>query len=363
MIVGSRSISWCYLVGMELLSTIIEFLEEPWHKSLGILIATGVGILLLWLLFAVFYRIARRAGIPKEDFAVVFFRKPAFYSLAVFGIWRSVEAITVDSELPWWVLSLIYTWVIIIWTKAAIQLSGSFLARAAVSGEGGLLSPRALPLFQMVAKGGLVGAGIYFVFLSWHLNLSAWLASAGIVGIAVGFGAKDSLSNLFGGLAILADAPYQLGDVLVLATGERGRVVEIGLRSTRLTTRDDVELCVPNSIMANSMITNETGGPKPPHRIHIRIQVGYGSDIDQVKTLLLEETSGVYGVMNNPSPNAMFESFGDSGLAFSVHVWLDSPSNREQVLNDLNSRIYKRLNKEGVEFPFPKRDVFLHNVE
>jgi len=348
---------------MEILDTVSSFFEEPWRKAVAVLVATTVGILIQLVLFAVLNRIARRAGIPREDFAIRFFRKPAIYSLGVFGVWKAIGVMSVGVQMPWWLLSLLYTWVIILWTKAAVQASGSVLARAAVSGEGGLVSPRALPLFQMTAKGSIVGAAIYFMFLSWNLNISAWIASAGIVGIAVGFGAKDSLANLFGGLAILADSPYQLGDFLLLSTGERGRVVEIGLRSTRLLTRDDVEICVPNSIMANTMITNETGGPKAPHRIHVKVQVGYGSDIDQVKTVLLEETTGVFAVMSNPCPKAMFESFGDSGLTFNVLVWIDSPRSREQVINDLNSRIYKRLNKEGIELPFPKRDVFLHTVE
>ena len=348
---------------MEFLDTVSSFFDEPWRKALAIVVATSLGAAILWVLFAVLSKISRQAGTPREDLVIEFFRKPAVYSLGAFGVWKAVGVVSVDTQLPWWLLSLLYTWVIILWTKAAIQFSGSVLARAAVSGEGALLSPRVLPLFQMMAKGGIVSAGVYFVFLSWHLNLSAWIASAGIVGVAVGFGAKDSLANLFGGLAILADAPYQLGDVLVLSTGERARVLEIGLRSTRMITRDDIELCVPNSIMANSMITNETGGPKPPHRMHVKVQVGYGSDIDQVKASLLEETAGVFGVLNNPCPKAMFESFGDSGLHFVVQIWIGNSSNREQIINDLNSRIYKRLNREGIELPFPKRDVFLHKVE
>jgi MscS family membrane protein len=348
---------------MEILETVSSFFDEPWRKSLAIMVATSVGVLCQWVLFAVLSRMSIRSGVPPEDAVIGFFRKPAMYSLGVFGAWKAVGVTFVGSQSPWWLLSLLYSWVIILWTNAAINVSGSVLARAAVSGEGALVGPRVLPLFQMIAKGGIVSAGIYFIFLSWHLNLSAWIASAGIVGIAVGFGAKDSLSNLFGGLAILADSPYQLGDTLVLPTGERGRVVEIGLRSTRLLTRDDIELCVPNSLMANTMVTNETGGPKPPHRINVKVQVGYGTDIDQVKTVLIEETAGVFGVMNNPSPMVMFESFGDSGLGFIVQVWLDHSSNREQVLNDLNSCIYKRLNSEGIELPFPKRDVFLHNVD
>ena len=85
------------------------------------------------------------------------------------------------------------------------------------------------------------GLAVYCFLVTWDLDLSAWLASAGIMGIAVGFTAKDSLANLFGGLFVIMDSPYKLGDFINLDSGERGRVIKIGLRSTRLLTRDDVE--------------------------------------------------------------------------------------------------------------------------
>lgn len=97
---------------------------------------------------------------------------------------------------------------------------------------------------------------VYFVFLAWQIDVTAWMASAGILGLAVSFAAKDTLANLFSGVFIVADAPYKLGDFIVLDSGERGEVTHIGIRSTRLLTRDDVEVTVPNSIMGNAFGSN-----------------------------------------------------------------------------------------------------------
>ncbi|OQW99996.1 MAG: hypothetical protein BWK74_00755 [Desulfobacteraceae bacterium A6] len=91
-------------------------------------------------------------------------------------------------------------------------------------------------------------------------DLTAWVASAGIIGLALSFAAKDTLANLFSGVFILADAPYKIGDFIVLDSGERGEVTNIGIRSTRLLTRSDIEITVPNSIMGNTRIINEAGG-------------------------------------------------------------------------------------------------------
>ena len=146
-----------------------------------------------------------------------------------------------------------------------------------------LIQSRTAPLFQNISMVVLVGGAVYFLFLAWQINVTAWLASAGIVGIAVGFAAKDTLANLFAGVFILVDAPYSVGDFVNLDGGERGRVTQIGLRSTRLLTRDDIEIIIPNSVMGNTKIINESGGPHEKERIRIKVGVAYGSDIDVVR--------------------------------------------------------------------------------
>ena len=113
---------------------------------------------------------------------------------------------------------------------------------------------------------------MYCFLVVWNLDLSPWLASAGIAGIAVGFAAKDSLANLFGGLFVIMDSPYKIGDYINLDTGERGRVVKIGLRSTRLLTRDDVEITLPHAHIANAKVVNESGGPHEKTRVVARIE-------------------------------------------------------------------------------------------
>ena len=94
----------------------------------------------------------------------------------------------------------------------------------------------------------------YFVLVSWNIDVTGWLASAGVLGVVLGLAAKDTDANLFAGIFIMTDAPYKEGDYINLESGERGYVRSIGLRSTRIMTRDDIEITVPNSIIANSKI-------------------------------------------------------------------------------------------------------------
>ena len=189
--------------------------------------------------------------------------------------------------------------------------------------------------------------------------MGALLAAGGIVGIAVGFAAKDSLANLFSGIFILADGPYQVGDFVVLDSGERGAVTNIGLRSTRLLTRDDVEVTVPNAVIANAKIINESGGPWEKARIRVRVGVAYGSDIDQVRRTLMEVARDNPDLDSDPEPRVRFRSFGESGLDFELLGWIHEPVLRGRVLDALNTEVYKRFQQENVEIPFPQRVVHL----
>ena len=221
---------------------------------------------------------------------------------------------------------------------------------------------RTLPLFGNLSNVVLLGAAAYFLFLVWGLDVTAWLASAGIVGIAVGFGAKDTVANFFAGVFILADAPYRIGDFIILDSGERGRVTHIGLRSTRLLTRDDIEVTVPNAVMGNTKIINETGGPHEKERIRIRIACAYGSDIDHVKQVLFDIAVGHDGVCADPEPRVRFRAFGASGLELELLGWIDEPVLRGRITDALNTEVYRRFNEEKIEIPYMKQDVYVKEM-
>ena len=191
--------------------------------------------------------------------------------------------------------------------------------------------------------------------------MTAWLASAGIVGIAVGFAAKDTLSNLFSGVFILADAPYKVGDYVVMDRGDRGQVRHIGLRSTRILTRDDVEITIPNSIIGNTTIVNQSGGPSEKLRIRVKVGVAYGSDIDQVKEILMDVARNEKLVCSWPEPKVRFRLFGASSLDLELLCWVEKPELRGRTLDALNSEVYRRFNRENIEIPYAKQDLYIRD--
>jgi MscS family membrane protein len=225
-----------------------------------------------------------------------------------------------------------------------------------------VVEERTIPLFDLVITVLIVGAAAYALLMVWDIDPTAWLASAGVIGIAVGFAARDTLANLFAGFFIIADAPYVMGDYVVLDNGLRGEITKVGIRSTRLLTRDDVEVIIPNSEMANSKVINESGGRWVKYRTRLKVGVAYGSDVDEVVELLERVAYENEGVCREPEPRVRMRGFGDSSLDFELLCWVAHPSERGLVTHRLFMEIYKALGQAGIEIPFPQRDLWVRSV-
>ncbi|MDJ0883628.1 MAG: mechanosensitive ion channel family protein [Desulfobacterales bacterium] len=208
--------------------------------------------------------------------------------------------------------------------------------------------------------------GTWLLLFVLILNVSEYLgvsvktafASAGIAGLALALAARETLANFFGGISILMDRPFKTGDFILLESGERGMVVNVGIRSTRLLTRDDIQIAIPNSIITNTKVINESA-PQPRFRVRIKVGVTYDADIDHVETTLLEITQANQLVCKSPEPRVRFRSFGDSALDFELLCWANNPIDKGRLIHELNRAIYKAFKAEGIEIPFPQRDVHL----
>lgn len=324
-----------------------------------------VGFLLLaklgdWVISRGFAVWARRTRSPIDDRFIEFLHRPILVSVGLLGLWLAILQIELQLLYQTVVLRVLQTVLIFVWMLFGIRSCSLFLQiLSGLAKKVQLIQPQTLPVFEASVKIVLLGGALYLLLLTWGINVTAWLASAGIIGIAVGLAARDSLANLFSGISILADAPYEVGHFVVLESGERGRVTQIGLRSTRLLTRDDIEITVPNAVMANVKIVNETGGRWEKERIRVQVAVAHGSDLDQVRETLLEIARSHRDVSENPEPRVRFRSFGDSGLNLELLCWIDEPVLRGRVLDALHSEVYKSFRKRGIQIPFPQRDIYM----
>lgn len=344
------------------LSPIIElFGDNAWLQGVAaILITFTVASFITWILFKVLRRIASHTKLGIDDQVVVLLRPPVYYTLLVSGISYGLFLMPLADSVHLITTRTIQTLGAVVWILFCARLASLLLIRlATLSNKVSFLQLRTLTLFDNLAKILIFSVGIYTVFVIWKIDMTAWLASAGIAGIAVGFAAKDTLSNLFSGVFILADAPYKVGDYIVLDQRERGKVTHIGLRSSRILTRDDIEITIPNSIIGNSTIINQSGGPSEKMRIKLKVGVAYGSDVDQVRSIMMEIAAKDPLVCKVPQPSVRFRAFGASSLDFELRCWVPRPEMCGQIIDALNTAIYKEFTRLGVEIPYAKQDLYI----
>ncbi len=305
-------------------------------------------------------RLIKKTRFTIDDDLLAILHSPILISINLLGLGLAADRIGLPDAIHFITSGVLKTIAILIWAKAIFGVLSLIIA--VVSRDNRrfkLFQEHTRPLFINLMLVVVFGLSIYSILLAWDIDVTAWVASAGIIGLAISFAAKDTLANLFAGVFILADTPYKLNDMIVLDSGERGLVTHIGIRSTRILTRDDVEITIPNAIMGSTKIINETGGPAEYYRIRIKVGVAYGSDIDKVHAVLTDVAGNHPMVRRTPEPRVRFRAFGDSSLDHELLCWVDQPVLRGSAVHALNTAIYKRFLEEKIEIPFPQRDLHI----
>jgi len=134
--------------------------------------------------------------------------------------------------------------------------------------------------------------------------------------------------------------------------------MDIGIKSTRIKTHDDILITVPNSILVNSKIINESA-PTTRTRLRLPVNVAYGSDIGLGEDILLDIMEGNPDILKEPEPKVLFMSFGESALNFEIFCWIEDPALRFKVTDAINREIYRRFKEAGIVIPFPQMDVHI----
>ena len=340
-----------------------DYLTITYVQSMLVVIGSIFTAFIIDLLFTkILNRITTKTKTELDDKIVKLLHKPIFYSLLLIGLTLAMQIIQLPEAITFTLNGFMKTIAVIVWSMAGFNLLKLILDWSSSKQRANkLIQSHTLPLFDNIGKIVVMGGSIYFVLLAWDINVTAIIASAGIIAAAIGFAAKDTLANLFAGLFIMADAPYKLGDYVNLDSGERGMVTDIGLRSTRLLTRDDIQITVPNSAIAMSKIVNESGGPSENERIRITIGIEYGSKIEDVKKLLIDIANSNKNVLDNPIPRVRFRTFDESQITLQLLCWIIKPELRGKVIDELNSEIYNKFQDNHITIPFPQRTVRLIN--
>ena len=208
-----------------------------------------------------------------------------------------------------------------------------------------------------MSRYGIFVIGILLTLSEIHLDLGrlGWLMAA--VGVGLGFGLQEIVSNFVSGIILLVERPVQVGDTVTVGNMS-GKVRRINIRATTILNFDRQEVILPNRSLITREVTNWTRGDTI-NRLVISIGVAYGSDVEKVSEILVQIAGEDPDVMKDPAPSVVFMQHGESSLDFNLRVFIPSPETIMVIRDRLNKRINREFEKHGIEIPFPQRDLHI----
>ena len=285
---------------------------------------------------------------------------PVFWSVFLVGVYVYLQTTPFESLLNKNLQNIIITLAVFIWSIAVVRISSTVLEELGNKYEDGRTISDAIPFMKTMTAIMILAGTAAVVLTIWEINVAPLIASAGVAGVAVAFAAKDTIGNLFGGISIFFDKPYKVGDFVIIEKQYRGEVFEIGMRSTKITTRDNILITVPNSVMVTSAVINETG-MDPKLRIRVPLGVAYGSDLESVEKIFKAAMVKSNLFAKFPAPRVRFRKFSDSSIDMELIGTVNEPVDKGNTTHKLIKLVHKTAKKEKVNIPFPQRDVHLKN--
>jgi len=199
------------------------------------------------------------------------------------------------------------------------------------------------------------------------VNIMPFIAGAGVAGIAIGFAAKDTLSNVIAGILLILDRPFEVGDRIEVWSAPAnsatwGDVLHIGLRATKIRTTDNIVIVIPNNeIMMRDIINYTTHTSEI--RVRIPIGIAYDSDVKKAKEIITKIALELDWVMRQPGPKVVVRGFGDSAVNLEARVWISRPRKRMDTISHITDRVKEAFQQEGIEIPYPKRDIYVKTAK
>jgi len=219
------------------------------------------------------------------------------------------------------------------------------------------LDEQLMPFVQRITVILLWLIGIITLLGHFDIDVTAMVTTLGIGSLAIALAAKETLADMIAGFSIMIDRPFRIGDrIQIQDLATWGDVIDIGMRSSRIRTRDNRMVIIPNSVLTKSLIVNYSY-PDTKYRIQIHVGVAYGSDLELARSTMIEAVRNVDGVLPDQKVEALFLEFGPSDLVFRVRWWLDSYADTRRMFDRVNSALYDALNAAGIEIPFPQLDI------
>lgn len=337
---------------------------EDWiNLALSIITFFLIYIFGKWLAFRGLWEVVKRTKIKFDEHLLDTLKPYIGWLALVFGLQLSLarlaflgDSLRVFLNQAFFVAYLTII-TIILWHLVTLG-SEIFLRRGRTEEDVTRLRPIWLLVSRVVHALLLVGS-VSIGFTFFGINVTAFAAALGIGGLAISLAAQDTLADAIAGGLILIDQPFRVGDrIEISGLGTWGDVVEIGARSTRIRTRDNRMVIVPNSAIAKDQVVNYTY-PDPRYRVQIELGIDYGTDLKLARQVAIETVSNIEGVLPNKPVDALFVDFGDTAITFRIRWWIDSYVDTRRMFDRVNEALLKAFTEAQIKMPNITYDINL----
>jgi small-conductance mechanosensitive channel len=323
-------------------------------------VLTAVLLIARAVCFRILRRWAERTATKVDDLVISSLRSPSIFWAVALGIYLGVAFSNLPARYIFYITRIIHVIVILSVTIAASNLSGRVFKS--------YIRQSNLPLPTTGLAYGLLKAviiiiGLLVILGVLGISITPLITALGVGGLAVALALQDTLANLFAGIHILVEKSVRVGDFVKLETGQEGYVQDISWRTTRVRMLPNNMVVIPNSKLAQSVVTNYC---LPEKRMSLLIPIGvsYSADPEEVERILVDVakkgTADIPGLLADPEPFVRFiPGFGESSLDFTLICQVREFVDQYLAQHELRKRIFKRFNEAGIDIPFPQRTVHL----
>ena len=342
-----------------LVDTLSSYLENPWSQSLGIFILSLVlTVVVRGILRFVLLGLVQKTKTEVDDILVLAVKKLVTYSIPVIGLMVALTPLALPTSFPERILFSVLAVLIIRSAINVVDDISKWLEKTLIERTASTMDKGLVPLLRKAVKMSVVILGILIILGQWGVQIGPLLGALGIGGLAVALALNTSLANVFSGIQLILDRSVNVGDKVQLESNETGVLLDIGLRTTLMRTYDNEVISIPNSQLANARIKNYTK-PDASIRVSVNFAVVYGSDVAEVKRIVLDVISRLEDILQEPEPQVLFLNMGDFSLDMQARVWVDNYGKQFAKKLEMTELIYNTLNESGIEIPFPTRTVHM----
>lgn len=333
---------------------------SQWGISLLIILLSVVfGKVIVWIFGNIIKKITSKTKGKLDDILVEMIQQPLVFAISIFGIWLGISQLSFPENILTWLAKVYHILITINVTWLIARLLDAIIKEYIVpltEKTESTLDDQVIPVVRKGLRSTIWILGIIIALNNAGYDVTALIAGLGIGGLALAMAAKDSVSNIFGGIMIFTDKPFKIGDRIKI-NGFDGTIEEIGIRTSRMRTLEKRLVTIPNAVFIGNMIENVS--EEPTRKVVLNIGLVYHTTAEQMeKAIALLKEIGINNQNVEDDVLISFNNFGDFSLGIMFIYYIKKESDILNTQTEINLEILKRFNANGLEMAFPTQTLY-----